>query len=105
MNMCNVPPKFYQLCRLCLAGDNDALFMFGDGGGQDIPRRIMTCLSITVSVYPIIQILQCPEMDIVNFLGPLRVVAEVSMAVVLTGARSCTGFRLFWDVSPTDVYK
>ncbi|XP_019881580.1 uncharacterized protein LOC109609350 isoform X3 [Aethina tumida] len=47
--MCNVPPKFYQLCRLCLAGDNDALFMFGDGGGQDIPRRIMTCLSITVS--------------------------------------------------------
>jgi hypothetical protein len=48
--MCNVPPKFYQLCRLCLSIDKDAaLSIFDDVGAQNnLPTKIMTCLSILV---------------------------------------------------------
>lgn len=57
LNMCNVPPKFYRLCRLCLSsssavdggdGDiNDPLSIFADAE-RNIPTKIMTCLSIMV---------------------------------------------------------
>ena len=59
--MCNVPPKFYRVCRLCLScpeektdGEDaaDRLRRIFDGERtperEDIPRKIMTCLSITV---------------------------------------------------------
>ncbi|XP_019764087.1 uncharacterized protein LOC109540239 isoform X2 [Dendroctonus ponderosae] len=47
--MFNVPPKFYQLCRLCLSEDNSersALSIFDKD--KDIPRKILCCLSISV---------------------------------------------------------
>lgn len=50
--MCNVPPKFYQLCRLCLSIDKKdaALSIFDDVGNENnIPTKIMTCLSILAS--------------------------------------------------------
>ncbi|XP_057670556.1 uncharacterized protein LOC130902427 isoform X1 [Diorhabda carinulata] len=48
--MCNVPPKFYQLCRLCLSHDKDnALFIFDKAAMErNILKKIMTCLSILV---------------------------------------------------------
>lgn len=59
--MCNVPPKFYQVCRLCLScpngecADRDInLSIFDEGVGDNrmenptIPHKIMTCLSILV---------------------------------------------------------
>lgn len=73
--MCNVPPKFYQVCRLCLSypkqqrNDNNNGDDHQDGDGdnnsgsfndvslsifdkktvdRNIPRKIMTCLSILV---------------------------------------------------------
>ncbi|KAJ3647142.1 hypothetical protein Zmor_024676 [Zophobas morio] len=47
--MCNVPPKFYQLCRLCLSVDKEPLPIFDDGSPRtDLPTKIMTCLSILV---------------------------------------------------------
>lgn len=50
LNMCNVPPKFYQLCRLCLSIDKEnAVFIFDKAATErNIPRKIMTCLSILV---------------------------------------------------------
>ncbi|XP_063903899.1 uncharacterized protein LOC135123301 isoform X2 [Zophobas morio] len=48
--MCNVPPKFYQLCRLCLSVDKEPLPIFDDGSPRtDLPTKIMTCLSILVA--------------------------------------------------------
>ncbi|CAG9864031.1 unnamed protein product [Phyllotreta striolata] len=49
--MCNVPPKFYQLCRLCLSHDKDnALFIFDKAAlEKNILKKIMTCLSILIS--------------------------------------------------------
>ncbi|XP_018566390.1 uncharacterized protein LOC108907268 isoform X2 [Anoplophora glabripennis] len=49
--MCNVPPKFYQLCRLCLSFDKENVLSIFDKAAVDrnIPRKIMTCLSILVS--------------------------------------------------------
>lgn len=48
--MSNVPPKFYELCRLCLSCDGVKLSLFGE---EAVSRRflfkIMTCLSIMVS--------------------------------------------------------
>ncbi|XP_017769920.1 PREDICTED: uncharacterized protein LOC108557777 isoform X2 [Nicrophorus vespilloides] len=45
--MCSVPPKFYQLCRICLSLPND------DGNtstfDKELSRKIMTCLSIVVT--------------------------------------------------------
>lgn len=54
--MCNVPPKFYQVCRLCLScpeerTDNDvsSLSIFDKNTvDKNIPTKIMTCLSILV---------------------------------------------------------
>lgn len=48
--MCNVPPKFYQLCRLCLSIDKDGVGIFEDAGAHGLPTKIMTCLSILVRV-------------------------------------------------------
>lgn len=50
LSMCNVPPKFYQLCRLCLSIDKEnALSIFDKTAVErNIPRKIMTCLSILV---------------------------------------------------------
>ncbi|CAG9773728.1 unnamed protein product [Ceutorhynchus assimilis] len=51
--MFNVPSKFYQLCRLCLSleGDNNrnstTLSVFDKD--EDIPRKILYCLSISVN--------------------------------------------------------
>ncbi|XP_074040849.1 uncharacterized protein isoform X1 [Leptinotarsa decemlineata] len=51
LNMCNVPPKFYHLCRLCLSQDKEnALFMFDKAAADNnIAKKVMTCLSILVS--------------------------------------------------------
>jgi hypothetical protein len=64
--MCNVPPKFYQLCRLCLSIDKDAaLSIFDDVGAQNnLPTKIMTCLSILVAnsdPLPHVICLRCSE--------------------------------------------
>lgn len=49
-NMCNVPPKFYQLCRLCLSEDAEAQSLFDNTASErNVPTKIMTCLSIMVS--------------------------------------------------------
>lgn len=49
--MCNVPPKFYQLCRLCLSHNASAMVPLQDkdSAGLTVTAKIMTCLSITVS--------------------------------------------------------
>lgn len=48
--MCNLPPKFYELCRLCLSCDGIKSSIFDDEGTQrNFPLKIMTCLSILVS--------------------------------------------------------
>lgn len=50
--MSNVPPKFYELCRLCLSCSGMKLSIFDDEGTQrNYPLKIMTCLSILVSYY------------------------------------------------------
>jgi hypothetical protein len=47
--MCNIPPKFYELCRLCLSCDGVKSSIFDDEGTQrNFPLKIMTCLSILV---------------------------------------------------------
>lgn len=66
LNMCNVPPKFYQVCRLCLSCPTDDsqcaadkedvknvnLSIFDtditESETRNIPHKIMTCLSILV---------------------------------------------------------
>lgn len=49
--MPNVPPKFYELCRLCLSCSGMKLSIFDDEGTQrNYPLKIMTCLSILVSI-------------------------------------------------------
>ncbi|XP_066140170.1 uncharacterized protein [Euwallacea fornicatus] len=64
--MFNVPPKFYQLCRLCLSGDNDdrspTLSVFDKE--KDFPRKILYCLSISANhedLLPKIICLRCSE--------------------------------------------
>lgn len=73
--MCNVPPKFYQVCRLCLSSSptsnhqqqnnkncdnlkiinndnnkNDKIHIFDETNkSRNISFKIMTCLSILVS--------------------------------------------------------
>ncbi|XP_067005116.2 uncharacterized protein [Anabrus simplex] len=48
--MCNIPPKFYELCRLCLSCDGVKSSIFDDDGTRrNFPLKIMTCLSILVS--------------------------------------------------------
>ncbi|XP_054281988.1 uncharacterized protein LOC129000770 [Macrosteles quadrilineatus] len=48
--MSNVPPKFYELCRLCLSCSGMKLSIFDDEGTQrNYPLKIMTCLSILVT--------------------------------------------------------
>ncbi|KAH0546365.1 GATA-type transcription factor sreA-like isoform X1 [Cotesia glomerata] len=47
--MFNVPPKFYELCRLCLSSDGVKLPIFEDEGAQrNFPDKILACLSIAV---------------------------------------------------------
>lgn len=51
--MCNVPPKFYQVCRLCLSfsdqSENVSLSVLDkESNPYSISRKIMTCLSIVV---------------------------------------------------------
>ncbi|XP_043283394.1 transcriptional regulatory protein GAT1-like isoform X2 [Venturia canescens] len=47
--MFNVPPKFYELCRLCLSSDGSKLPIFDDEGLQrNFADKILTCLSIAV---------------------------------------------------------
>lgn len=49
--MFNVPPKFYELCRLCLSSDGSKLPIFDDEGLQrNFADKILTCLSIAVSI-------------------------------------------------------
>lgn len=61
--MCNVPPKFYQLCRLCLSDDAEVLSMFDNNTASDrsIPRKIMTCLEIMVSERDCLPHVICPK--------------------------------------------
>ncbi|XP_063995597.1 GATA zinc finger domain-containing protein 11-like isoform X1 [Diachasmimorpha longicaudata] len=48
--MFNVPPKFYELCRLCLSSDGVKLSIFEEEGAQrNFADKILTCLSITVN--------------------------------------------------------
>ncbi|XP_053596551.1 uncharacterized protein LOC103574193 isoform X2 [Microplitis demolitor] len=47
--MFNVPPKFYELCRLCLSSDGVKLPIFEDEGAQrNFADKILACLSIAV---------------------------------------------------------
>ncbi|XP_051161170.1 uncharacterized protein LOC127281474 isoform X4 [Leptopilina boulardi] len=47
--MFNVPPKFYELCRLCLSSDGVRFPIFEDEGAEgNYADKILTCLSITV---------------------------------------------------------
>ncbi|XP_066601370.1 uncharacterized protein [Prorops nasuta] len=47
--MFDVPPKFYELCRLCLSSDGVKLSIFEEEGAQrNFADKILTCLSITV---------------------------------------------------------
>ncbi|XP_015595384.1 uncharacterized protein LOC107267792 isoform X2 [Cephus cinctus] len=47
--MFNVPPKFYELCRLCLSSDGVKLSIFEEEGAQrNFADKILTCLAITV---------------------------------------------------------
>lgn len=58
VNMCNVPPKFYKVCRLCLSCPNEEcdvnLSIFDEDSRDEksenpsISHKIMTCLSILV---------------------------------------------------------
>lgn len=63
--MSNVPPKFYQLCRLCLSCDNNkssTLSIFDND--KDIPRKILHCLSILIEqedLLPKIICFKCSE--------------------------------------------
>ncbi|KAL3272448.1 hypothetical protein HHI36_013928 [Cryptolaemus montrouzieri] len=60
--MCNVPPKFYQLCRLCLSDDAEVLSLFDNTASErNIPRKIMTCLSIMVSDRDSLPHVICPK--------------------------------------------
>ncbi|XP_060522369.1 uncharacterized protein LOC132699587 [Cylas formicarius] len=64
--MSNVPPKFYRLCRLCLSEDkSESLSIFDkEGTVRDIPRKILTCLSILIKEddrLPKIICLKCSE--------------------------------------------
>lgn len=48
--MFNVPPKFYELCRLCLSSDGVKLSIFDEEGAQrNFADKIITCLSLSVS--------------------------------------------------------
>ncbi|XP_046737425.1 uncharacterized protein LOC124406097 isoform X1 [Diprion similis] len=48
--MFNVPPKFYELCRLCLSSDGVKLSIFDEEGTQrNFADKILTCLSIAVN--------------------------------------------------------
>ncbi|XP_012152594.1 uncharacterized protein LOC100877935 isoform X4 [Megachile rotundata] len=48
--MFDVPPKFYELCRLCLSSDGVKLSIFEEEGAQrNFADKILTCLSITKS--------------------------------------------------------
>ncbi|XP_044008984.1 transcription factor elt-2-like isoform X2 [Aphidius gifuensis] len=48
--MFNVPPKFYELCRLCLSSDGVKLSIFEEEGTQrNYADKILTCLSIAVN--------------------------------------------------------
>ncbi|XP_043479618.1 transcription factor stalky isoform X2 [Leptopilina heterotoma] len=45
----NIPPKFYELCRLCLSSDGVRFPIFEDEGSEgNYADKILTCLSITV---------------------------------------------------------
>ncbi|XP_076264838.1 uncharacterized protein LOC143198940 isoform X2 [Rhynchophorus ferrugineus] len=61
--MSYVPPKFYQLCRLCLSSDKTpVLSIFGSD--KDIPKKILHCLSILIEEsdkLPKIICLRCSE--------------------------------------------
>ncbi|XP_012271783.1 uncharacterized protein LOC105695085 [Orussus abietinus] len=47
--MFDVPPKFYELCRLCLSSDGVKLSIFEEEGAQrNFAEKILTCLAITV---------------------------------------------------------
>ncbi|XP_032683129.1 uncharacterized protein LOC116849761 isoform X2 [Odontomachus brunneus] len=48
--MLEVPPKFYELCRLCLSSDGVKLSIFEEeeGSQRDFAAKILTCLSLTV---------------------------------------------------------
>jgi hypothetical protein len=47
--MFDVPPKFYELCRLCLSSDGVKLSIFEEEGTQrNFADKILTCLSIAV---------------------------------------------------------
>lgn len=67
--MCNVPPKFYQVCRLCLSfsdqSDNVSLSVHDKEINQcNITRKIMTCLSIVVledDTLPQVICIKCSE--------------------------------------------
>ncbi|XP_022900329.1 transcription factor GATA-5 isoform X2 [Onthophagus taurus] len=47
--MCSVPPKFHQVCRLCLSCDRDCASVFAEENTERrIRDKIVTCLSITI---------------------------------------------------------
>lgn len=58
--MLDVPGKFYELCRLCLATDGVKLSIFEEEGLQrKFAEKIHACLSIAVSSIALLSVSLC----------------------------------------------
>ncbi|KAF5271226.1 hypothetical protein FQA39_LY08233 [Lamprigera yunnana] len=99
--MCNVPPKFYQVCRLCLScpeitdrGINLSIFENGIAD-RNIPTKIMTCLSILVSEkdpLPHVICFRCAnQLDILNEFKETARKSETLLFQFLAYTRQVTG--------------
>ncbi|KAK5640719.1 hypothetical protein RI129_009266 [Pyrocoelia pectoralis] len=99
--MCNVPPKFYQVCRLCLScpesTDRDInLSIFeNDIADRNIPTKIMTCLSILVSEkdpLPHVICFRCAnQLDVLNEFKETARKSETLLFQFLAYTRQVTG--------------
>ncbi|KAF2903400.1 hypothetical protein ILUMI_02778 [Ignelater luminosus] len=99
--MCNVPPKFYQVCRLCLScpesADRDInLSIFeNDNADRKIPAKIMTCLSILVSEkdpLPHVICFRCAnQLDVLNEFKETARKSETLLFQFLAYTRQVTG--------------
>lgn len=99
--MCNVPPKFYQVCRLCLSrpestdrGINLSIFE-NDIADRNIPTKIMTCLSILVSdkdPLPHVICFRCAnQLDVLNEFKETARKSETLLFQFLAYTRQVTG--------------
>ncbi|KAK4874934.1 hypothetical protein RN001_014294 [Aquatica leii] len=99
--MCNVPPKFYQVCRLCLSCPENTdrsinLSIFeNDISDRNIPTKIMTCLSILVSEkdpLPHVICFRCAnQLDVLNEFKETARKSETLLFQFLAYTRQVTG--------------